>query len=58
MDWVPLEPVPVQVNPLMLAANAPHANAGKPIVDFLLSKEGQQNARRLQTHPCAGGCGS
>ncbi|HVO95626.1 MAG TPA: extracellular solute-binding protein [Terriglobales bacterium] len=42
MDWVPLEPVPVQVNPMMLAAKAPHPNAGKLFIDFLLSKEGQK----------------
>jgi iron(III) transport system substrate-binding protein len=42
MNWVPLEPVPVQVNPMMLAANAPHPNAGKLFIDFLLSKEGQK----------------
>ena len=42
MDWVPLEPVPVQVNPMMLAAKAPHPNAGKLFIDFLLSKQGQQ----------------
>ncbi len=41
MDWVPLEPVPVQVNPMMLAAKAPHPNAAKLLIDFLLSKEGQ-----------------
>jgi iron(III) transport system substrate-binding protein len=42
LDWVPLEPVPVQVNPMMLAAKAPHPNAGKLFIDFLLSKEGQE----------------
>jgi iron(III) transport system substrate-binding protein len=42
MDWVPLQPVPVQVNPMMLAAKAPHPNAGKLFIDFLLSKEGQK----------------
>ena len=42
MDWVPLEPVPVQVNPMMLAAKAPHPNAGKLFIDFLLSKQGQE----------------
>ena len=40
--WVPLEPVPVQVNPMMLASKAPHPNAGKLFIDFLLSKEGQK----------------
>ena len=42
IDWVALEPVPVQVNPMMLAAKAPHPNAGKLFIDFLLSKEGQK----------------
>jgi iron(III) transport system substrate-binding protein len=42
IDWVPLEPVPVQVNPMMLAAKAPHPNAGKLFIDFLVSKEGQK----------------
>lgn len=42
INWVPLEPVPVQVNPMMLAANAPHPNAGKLFIDFLLSKQGQK----------------
>jgi len=42
MDWVPLEPVPVQVNPLMIATKAPHPNAGRLFVNFLLSKEGQK----------------
>jgi iron(III) transport system substrate-binding protein len=42
MDWVPLEPVPVQVNPMMLASRAPHPNAGKLFINFLLSKEGQE----------------
>jgi iron(III) transport system substrate-binding protein len=42
MDWVPLEPVPVQVNSMMLAAKAPHPNSGKLFIDFLLSKQGQK----------------
>jgi len=42
IDWVPLEPAPVQVNPMMLAAKGPHPNAGKLFIDFLLSKEGQK----------------
>jgi iron(III) transport system substrate-binding protein len=42
IDWVPLEPVPVQVNPAMLAADAPHTNAGKLFIDYLLSDEGQR----------------
>lgn len=42
IDWVPLEPVAVQVNPVMLAAKAPHPNAAKLFMDFVLSKEGQK----------------
>jgi ABC-type Fe3+ transport system substrate-binding protein len=41
MDWVPLEPVPVQVNPAMFSAKAPHPNAAKLFIDFLLS-DGQK----------------
>lgn len=42
IDWVPLEPVMVQVNPAMVAAKAPHPNAARLFVDYLLSKEGQK----------------
>lgn len=42
IDWVPLQPVVVQVNPVMLATYAPHPNAGKLFINFLLSKEGQK----------------
>lgn len=41
IDWLPLEPVVVQVNPVMLAAEAPHPNAARLFADFMLSKEGQ-----------------
>ena len=41
INWVPLEPVAVQVNPLMFAAKAPHPNAAKLFIDFALS-EGQK----------------
>lgn len=42
IDWVPLEPVVVQVNPVMVAAKAPHPYTAKLFVDFVLSKKGQQ----------------
>lgn len=54
IDWVPLEPVAVQVNPMMLAAKAPHPNAAKLFIDFLLSKEGQKmlvGFRRIPVRP-------
>jgi hypothetical protein len=40
-EYVKLEPVVVQVNPVMLAAHAPHPTAGKLFIDFMLSKKGK-----------------
>jgi len=51
IDWVPLEPVVIQVNPVMLAAKAPHPNASKLFIDFVLSKEGQQLLATFQRIP-------
>jgi len=51
MDWIPLEPVVVQIYPVMLAEKAPHRNAAKLFIDFLLSKEGQEMFRRFQSVP-------
>jgi iron(III) transport system substrate-binding protein len=42
IDWVPLEPVVVQVNPVMLAAKAPHPNTARLFTNFILSQEGQE----------------
>ncbi len=52
IDWVPLEPVPVQVNMVMLGAHAPHPNAGKLFIEFMLSEQGQKllvGFRRIPT---------
>ncbi|MFQ5683640.1 MAG: ABC transporter substrate-binding protein [Candidatus Binatia bacterium] len=51
IDWVPLEPVPVQVNPMMLGAKAPHPNVAKLFLDFVLSQEGQQQLVGFQRIP-------
>ena len=51
IDWVPLEPVPVQMNPIMLGAKAPHPNAAKLFIDFLLSEEGQKQLVELKRIP-------
>lgn len=51
MDWIPLEPAVVQIYPVMLAEKAPHRNAAKLFIDFLLSKEGQEMFRRFQSVP-------
>jgi len=45
MESVPLDPVVVQVNPLQVAARAPHPNAARLFTDFALSKEGQEMVR-------------
>ena len=48
IDWVPLEPAVVQVNPAMVAAKAPHPNAARLFLDFILSKEGGEMLRSFQ----------
>ena len=42
VDWIPLEPVNVELNVAMLSAKAAHPNAGKLFIDYLISKEGQE----------------
>ena len=51
IDWLPLEPAVVQVNPAMIAAKAPHPNAARLFADFILSKEGQEMLRHFQRIP-------
>lgn len=51
IDWLPLEPAVVQVNPAMVAAKAPHPNAARLFIDFLLSKEGAELLRSFQRIP-------
>jgi iron(III) transport system substrate-binding protein len=40
-DWTPLEPVPVAFDSLGIMKDAPHPNAARLLVEFLLSDEGQ-----------------
>jgi ABC-type Fe3+ transport system substrate-binding protein len=51
LDWVPLEPAIISVNTVMLGANASHPNAAKLLVDFTLSKEGQEKLWDFQRIP-------
>jgi iron(III) transport system substrate-binding protein len=47
------EPVITYVHPLALARHAPHPNAGKLLINFILSQEGQRMLRdqgRIPTH--------
>lgn len=51
IDWLPLEPAVVQVNPVMLGSKAPHPNSARLFIDFVLSKEGQQMLSGFQRIP-------
>jgi iron(III) transport system substrate-binding protein len=43
VEWVTtLDPITASLHPIAVAAKAPHPNAAKLFIDFLLSKEGQQ----------------
>jgi iron(III) transport system substrate-binding protein len=51
IDWVALEPVIVSLNPVGMAVNAPHPNTARLLVDFLLSKEGQEVGKSVAKIP-------
>ena len=41
IDWVALDPVIPELHPAGMSANAPHPNAAKLFIDYVLSREGQ-----------------
>jgi iron(III) transport system substrate-binding protein len=51
IEWVALEPVVVSLNPFGMAVNAPHPNAARLLVDFLLSREGQEVGKSVAKIP-------
>jgi iron(III) transport system substrate-binding protein len=51
VDWVPMEFVLTTVEPLAVGARAPHPNAARLFVDFLLSKEAQTIMRERSRIP-------
>jgi len=51
IDWTALEPVVVSLNPVGMAINAPHPNAARLLVDFLLSREGQELGKSVAKIP-------
>ena len=42
MDWVAWDPVFTKFQPIGMGSRAPHPNAAKLLVDFMLSLEGQK----------------
>jgi iron(III) transport system substrate-binding protein len=51
VEWIALDPVYANIHPLALSANAPHPNAGRLFIDFLLSKPGQELLRAQKRIP-------
>ena len=51
IDWIGLEPVIVSLYPVGMALNAPHPNTARLLIDFLLSKEGQEIGRSVAKIP-------
>jgi iron(III) transport system substrate-binding protein len=42
VDWISLEPVLVALHPISIIDRAPHPNAAKLFIDYVLSEEGQR----------------
>ena len=51
ITWVPMAPVMAVLSVASVTKGAPHPNAGKLLVDFLVSKEGQQLFREADYIP-------
>jgi iron(III) transport system substrate-binding protein len=55
IDWVNLEPVVVKVDALTLGAKSAHPNAGRLLIDFILSVEGQTLIKNQNRPPLRNG---
>jgi ABC-type Fe3+ transport system substrate-binding protein len=51
VEWVGLDPVVATLHPVAISAAAPHPNAAKLFVDFVLSKEGMLILRSFKRIP-------
>lgn len=51
VEWLALDPVYASVHPTGIAAKAAHPNAAKLLMDYLLSKRGQEILRSLKRIP-------
>jgi iron(III) transport system substrate-binding protein len=54
VDWIPREPATVTLSTISVLRQAPHLNAAKLLMDFIISREGQEVFARsdyLPAHP-------
>ncbi len=51
LEWVPMGPVVTDLMPITVAAQAPHPNAARLFVDFVLSQDGQKILRHFNRIP-------
>jgi len=51
VDWIYLNPVFANIHPTALSAKAPHPNAGRLFLNFVLSKKGQTMIKDLKRIP-------
>jgi len=51
VDWVYLNPVFANIHPTGILAKAPHPNAARLFIDFVLSKRGQEVIRAMRRIP-------
>lgn len=51
VDWAAPKPTTANVNPIALAKNAQHPNAGKLFMDYMLSEEGQKTLSSMSRTP-------
>ena len=51
VEWVGLDPVVATLHPIAVSAGAPHPNAAKLFVDFVLSREGMMLLRSFKRIP-------
>jgi iron(III) transport system substrate-binding protein len=49
--WLKVEPIPAPTHSIGLVKNAPHPNAAKLLIDFLLSEEGQKTFASVEYIP-------
>jgi ABC-type Fe3+ transport system substrate-binding protein len=51
VEWIPMEPATGVLSAVSVHKSAPHPNAGKLLVDFLVSREGQELFRSAEYLP-------